>query len=141
MICTKLSPRALAGAVLLAAALALPVPGGTQEVEVGDVMALMDRAYTEAVKALLLDPVQESANEVPFATVQKRLGDIAGIAKSLPEIENYKNDASFRNHAMKLEAEAGALSKIAAKKDPASSIAALFRLQAACLACHKDFRF
>ena len=71
--------------------------------------------------------------------MQKRLGDIVGIAKSLPEIENYKNDASFRSHAQKLEAEA--LSKLAAKKDPASSIAALFLLQAACLPCHKDFRF
>ena len=67
--------------------------------------------------------------------------EIAKIAKSLPEIENYKKDASFRNYSLKLEAEAGALSKLAAKKDPAASISALFRLQAACLACHEDFRF
>ncbi len=145
MICTKYSPRSLvgffAGATLLTAALALPVPGGTQEVEVGDVMAKMEGAYSAVVKSLLLVPVQESGDEVPFPVVQQRLMEIAKIAKPLPEIENYKKDASFRNYSLKLEAEAGALSKLAAKKDPAASISALFRLQAACLACHEDFRF
>jgi cytochrome c556 len=130
-----------AGAVVLAAVLTLTAPGGAQEVEVGDVMAKMEGAYIEVVNSLLLFPVQESGNEAPFDVVQKHLKEIAKIAKSLPEIENYKADASFRNHALKLEAEAGALSKLAAKKEPASSIAALFRLQDACLACHKDFRF
>ncbi|MBT5946794.1 MAG: cytochrome c, partial [Nitrospinaceae bacterium] len=106
-----------------------------------DVMAKMEGAYSAVVKSLLLVPVQESGDEVPFPVVQQRLMEIAKIAKSLPEIENYKKDASFRNYSLKLEAEAGALSKLAAKKDPAASISALFRLQAACLACHEDFRF
>lgn len=141
MICAKFFPRALAGAITLAAVLVLSAPGGAQEVEVGDVMAKMEGAYAEVVKSLLLVPVQESGDEVPFPVVQKRLKDIADMAKSLPKIENYKNDASFRNLANKLEAEAGALSELAVKKDPAASIAALFRLQAACLGCHKDFRF
>jgi cytochrome c556 len=145
LISKKFSPRSLvgvfAGATLLAAALTLPVPGGAQEVEVGDVMAKMEGAYTEVVKALLLFPVQESGNEAPFPVIQANLKKLAKIAKSLPEIENYKKDASFRNHSLKLEAEAGALSKLAAKKDSAASISALFRLQAACLACHNDFRF
>lgn len=141
MIRTKSSPRTFVGVALLAAALALSVPGGAQEIEVGDVMAKMEGAYAEVVKSLLLVPVQESGDEVPYPVVQKRLKEIADIAKSLPEIEDYKTDASFRNLANKLEAEAEALSKLAAKKDPASSIAALFRLQDACLGCHKDFRF
>jgi hypothetical protein len=128
-------------AVAVALALVFPAPGGSQEIEVGEVMSRMEGAYTEVVNSLLVFPVQESGGEAPFGKISERLGEIAETARLLPRIENYKDDNSFRNFADGLEKRAGEMAALAEKKSQAESIAALARLQAACLECHQDFRF
>ncbi|MAE04948.1 MAG: hypothetical protein CMH76_01300 [Nitrospinae bacterium] len=144
----KERPRAMVknfavAAVVAAVALVLvfPAPGGSQEIEVGEVMSRIEGAYTEVVNSLLIFPVQEMGDEAPFDKISERLGEIAETARLLPRIENYEDDSSFRNFAGGLEKRAGEMAALAKKKSQAESITALARLQAACLECHKNFRF
>lgn len=48
--------------------------------------------------------------------------------------------ASFKSHDIKTHNSAIALSEVAAKKDADAVITEFAKLQAACLACHQDFR-
>ncbi len=131
---------ALGAPAVLALAL-LAAPGGAQELDEGELMNRMVTAYKDIVEMLLLFPVQESGDEAPFGKVEKRLSEIAETARLLPALENYKKDNSFRGFAKSLENLAGELTALAKKKDQAASASALSRLQAACLNCHKNFRF
>ncbi len=90
---------------------------------------------------ILLFPIQESGDEAPFDKVEKRLAEIIETARLLPELENYKSDNSFKGFAKSLEKQAGELAALAKKKNQQASASALWRLQAACLECHKNFRF
>ena len=128
-----------APAVLTLALLA--APGGAQELDEGVLMNRMIAAYKDIVGMLLVFPVLESGDEAPFVKVEKRLSEIAETARLLPKLENYKNNDSFVGFAKSLENLAGELTALAKKKDQAVSAAALWRLQAACLNCHKNFRF
>ena len=131
-------------ALVAPAALALALvaaPGGAQELDEGELMVRMETAYKDIVEMILLFPVQESGDEAPFGKVEKRLSEIIETARLLPKLENYKNDNSFVGFAKSLENQAGELAALAKKKDQAASAASLWRLQAACLECHKNFRF
>ncbi len=138
--------QAVAAAILLLA-LALPESGTAQEVkaeeevEVGDLMAAMEKSFIELVRTVLVIPVQESLDEPDFDEVGKRAGEIIETARQLPRIENYKDDNSFRNYALELENVGKRLADLARKKQTAASALTLVKLQTACLQCHKNFRF
>ncbi len=131
---------ALGAPAVLSLAL-VAAPGGAQELDEGELMNRMVTAYKDIVEMIFLFPVQESGDEAPFGKVEKRLSEIAETARLLPALENYKKDNSFAGFAKSLENLAGELTALAKKKDQAVSAAALWRLQAACLNCHKNFRF
>lgn len=128
------APAALALALVAA-------PGGAQELDEGELMNTMVTAYKDIVKMILVFPIEESGDEAPFGKVEKRLSEIIETARLLPKLENYKNDNSFVGFAKSLENQAGELAALAKQKDQAKSAASLWRLQAACLECHKNFRF
>lgn len=129
------------GAPAVLALTLLAAPGGAQELDEGELMNRMVAAYKDIVGMLFLFPVQESGDEAPFGKVENRLSEIIEVARLLPALENYKNNDSFVGFAKSLENLAGELTALAKKKDQAVSAAALWRLQAACLNCHKNFRF
>jgi hypothetical protein len=121
----------------------LPESGTAQEaeVEVGDLMAVMEKSFIELVRTVLVIPVQELLDEPDFDEVGKLTGKIIKIARQLPKIENYKDDNSFRNYALELENVGKRLADLAQKKKTAASALTLVKLQSACLQCHKNFRF
>ncbi len=129
------------GAPAVLALTLLAAPGGAQELDEGELMNRMVTAYKDIVEMIFLFPVQESGDEAPFGKVENRLSEIIEVARLLPALENYKNNDSFVGFAKSLENLAGELTALAKKKDQAASAAALWRLQAACLNCHKNFRF
>ncbi len=128
-------------AAIMILALALPPGGSAQEVEVGDVMAAMEKSFIELVRTILVVPVQESGDEPDFAEVGKRAAEIVKTAGRLPAIEEYKGDNAFRNYAVELENLGKRLTDLAQKKKVEASVSALVKLQVACLQCHKNFRF
>ncbi len=130
-----------AAAAILLLTLALPKSGTAEEVEVGDLMAAMEKSFIELVRTVLVIPVQESLDEPDFAEVGKRAGEIIKTARQLPKIENYKDDNSFRNFALELENVGKRLADLAQKKKTVASALTLVKLQTACLQCHKNFRF
>ncbi len=130
-----------AAAAILLLTLAFPKSGTAQEVEVGDLMAAMEKSFIELVRTVLVIPVQESLDEPDFDEVGKRAGEIIKTARQLPKIENYKDDNSFRNFALELENVGKRLADIARKKQTVASALTLVKLQSACLQCHSNFRF
>jgi hypothetical protein len=52
-----------AAATTLSLALALPSSGSAQEVDVGDLMPVIEKAFIKLVRAVLVVPVQESLDE------------------------------------------------------------------------------
>ena len=130
-----------AAAAILLLTLALPESGTAEEVEVGDLMAVMEKSFIELVRTVLVIPVQESLDEPDFDEVGKRAGEIIKTARQLPKIENYKDDESFRNFALELENMGKRLVDIARKKQTVASALTLVKLQSACLQCHSNFRF
>lgn len=132
-----------AAAAILLLTLVLPESGTAQEaeVEVGDLMAVMEKSFIELVRTVLVIPVQELLDEPDFDEVGKLTGKIIKIARQLPKIENYKDDNSFRNYALELENVGKRLADLAQKKKTAASALTLVKLQSACLQCHKNFRF
>ncbi len=130
-----------AAAAALLLILALPKIGFAQEVEVGDLMAAMEKSFIELVRTVLVIPVQESLDEPDFDEVGKRAAEIIKTARQLPKIENYKDDNSFRNYALELENVGKRLADLARKKQTVASALTLVKLQTACLQCHKNFRF
>ncbi len=128
-------------AATLSLILVLPPSGSAQEVDIGDLMPAMETAFINLVRAVLVVPVQESLDEPNFDEVGKRAGEIVKIAQGLPSLKNYKNDSSFQDFARKLEKQGQRLAGFARKKQTDASVAALVRLQAACLQCHKNHRF
>jgi hypothetical protein len=135
----KWLPAAAAAILLLTPA--LPESGTAEEVEVGDLMAVMEKSFIELVRTVLVIPVQESLDEPDFDEVGKLAGKIIETARQLPRLENYKDDNSFRNYALELENVGKRLADLAQKKKTAASALTLVKLQSACLQCHKNFRF
>ncbi len=140
-LCRRFLPKWLKAAAAAILILAPFSSGSAQEVEVGDQMAVMETAFIELVKSVLIVPVQESLDDPNFDVVRKQVAEIIKTARRLPAIENYKDDSSFRNFALELEKRGMRLADFAQKEQTDASVAALIKIQAACLQCHRNFRF